>query len=81
MKAGGIDTQNHIEMTAPRNVLSIAMVPFARPILPMWCSKASDLFDEQEILTVICPPGPVLVHRSNQPGIGRQSELKDGAAW
>ena len=54
---------------------------FARPILPMWGTKAPDLFDGQEILTVICPPGSILVHRSNQPGIGRQSELKDGAAW
>jgi hypothetical protein len=65
----------------PRMIFLIAMVPFAGPILPMWCTKASDLSDGQKILTVICQPGPILVHRPNQPGIDWQSELKDCAAW
>jgi hypothetical protein len=57
----------------------IAMVPQLCKV--NICTKTSHLFDGKEILTAICPPEPILVHRSNQPGIDRQSELKDGAAW
>jgi len=82
LKAGGIDAKPYRNdgSAQPRVIFSIAVVSFARPKLPMWRTKAPDLFDGQEILTVIRPPGPILVHRSNQPGIDRQSELKDGAA-
>jgi len=84
LKAGGIDTQNLIETTAASATAGDFLDChdfLCKANIAHVVHQAPDLFDGQEILTVICSLGPMLVHRSNQPGIDRQSELKDGAAW